>query len=85
MIYKILTLVRYDVKKPLWTPLMVEKKIPDSDVIIYEEFSTDNVEELKLKIQELLETVSTSEIKIINEIDYTILINLTQENIQGDI
>lgn len=82
MIYNILTLVRYDAKKPLWTPLMVEKKIPDSDVTIYEEFSTENVEELKIKIQELLETISMSEIKVINDVDYSILITISNSDIQ---
>lgn len=77
MVYKILTLVRYDIKKPLWTPLMVEKKLQDSDVVIYEEFSTSDVEELKLKIKELLEVFCSSEIKVINEVDYTLLVNIT--------
>ena len=74
--YKILLLVRYSEKESLWTPLMVEKKMPNSNVTVWEEFSTTDVEELKTKLKELLETNSTSEIKVINEVDYTILINI---------
>ena len=74
--YKILLLIRYAEKESLWSPLMVEKKMPNSNVTVWEEFSTTDIEELKTKLKELLETYSTSEIKIINEIDYTILIDI---------
>lgn len=81
MVYKIFILIRYDEKKPLWTPLMIPKKLADSDVVVYEEFSTDNVEELKLKILELLDTISISKIKIVNEIEYSVIVSLDSENI----
>lgn len=81
LVYKIFILIRYDEKKPLWAPLMIPKKLADSDVVVYEEFSTDNVEELKLKILELLDTISISKIKIVNEIEYSVIVSLDSENI----
>lgn len=74
--YKILLLVRYAEKESLWSPLMVEKQMPNSNITIWEEFSTTNIDELKIKLKEVLETNSTSEIKIINEIDYSIIVNI---------
>lgn len=73
MKYKILLLAMDDEKRPLWESLMVEPKGVSSS---QHEYETESVDELKIKLKELLAIRGADTIKVINEVDYTLLIDI---------
>lgn len=75
MIYKILVLERKDNVKPLYSPLMIKVTNPNQ-TISWEEYETENVEELEQKITELVQASGTSKIRVIADVTYELNITV---------
>lgn len=85
--YKIMTLAR-DGAKPLWTPYMVEKEVivtppvtnPDTGSIVTPavtekktvEYEVETLEEVEETVKTLVSTVPTKQIKVVEDLTYTI-------------
>ena len=90
--YKIMTLVR-DGTKPLWTPYMAVKEVvltppvtePDTGSVIAPavteskpvEYEVETLEELEETVKELIATVPSKQIKVVEDLTYTIDILFT--------
>lgn len=90
--YKIMTLVR-DGTKPLWTPYMTVKEVvitppvtdPDTGSVIAPavtefktvEYEAETLDELEEAVKELIATVPSKQIKVVEDLTYTIDILFT--------
>lgn len=69
MTYKILTLIKEEKNRTLWSPLM-DKAVDSQGAVTYVEYSTDSEDELKTKLLEVIKVSGTKSIRVISDIDY---------------
>ena len=69
MTYKILTLIKEEKNRTLWSPLM-DKVVDSQGVITYVEYSTNSKDELEAKLLEVIKVSGTKSIRVISDVDY---------------
>lgn len=69
MTYKILTLIKEEKNRTLWSPLM-DKVVDSQGVVTYVEYSTNNKDELEAKLLEVIKVSGTKSIRVISDVDY---------------
>lgn len=69
MAYKILTLIREEKNRTLWSPLM-DKVVDSQGVVTYVEYSTNSKDELEAKLLEVIKVSGTKSIRVISDVDY---------------
>ena len=69
MTYKILTLIKEESNRTLWSPLM-DKVIDSQGVVTYVEYSTNSKDELEAKLLEVIKVSGTKSIRVISDVDY---------------
>ena len=69
MTYKILTLIKEEKNRTLWSPLM-DKVIDSQGVVTYVEYSTNSKDELEAKLLEVIKVSGTKSIRVISDVDY---------------
>lgn len=69
MTYKILTLIREEKNRTLWSPLM-DKVVDSQGVVTYVEYSTNSKDELEAKLLEVIKVSGTKSIRVISDVDY---------------
>ena len=69
MVYKILMLAKEDERKPLWSPIMNKTANPDG-TFTYNEYSTENEDELEEKLLDIIQKYGASKIRVITDVDY---------------
>lgn len=77
MTYKILTLVKEERNRTLWSPLM-NKVVDSQGTVSYVEYSTDSEDELEAKLLEVIKESGTKSIRVISDIDYDLDVILNQ-------
>lgn len=77
MTYKILTLVKEERNRTLWSPLM-NKVVDSQGAVSYVEYSTDSEDELEAKLLEVIKESGTKSIRVISDIDYDLDVILNQ-------
>ena len=69
MTYKILTLIKEEKNRTLWSPLM-DKVVDRQGVVTYVEYSTNSKDELEAKLLEVIKVSGTKSIRVISDVDY---------------
>ena len=69
MTYKILTLVKEEKNRTLWSPLM-DKVVDSQGVVTYVEYSTNSKDKLEAKLLEVIKVSGTKSIRVISDVDY---------------
>ena len=69
MTYKILTLIKEEKNRTLWSPLM-DKVVDSQGVVTYVEYSTNSNDELEAKLLEVIKVSGTKSIRVISDVDY---------------
>lgn len=69
MTYKILTLIKEEKNRTLWSPLM-DKVVDSQGVVTYVEYSTNSKDELETKLLEVIKVSGTKSIRVISDVDY---------------
>lgn len=69
MTYKILTLIKEEKNRTLWSPLM-DKVVDSQGVVTYVEYSTNSEDELEAKLLEAIKVSGTKSIRVISDVDY---------------
>ena len=69
MTYKILTLIKEEKNRTLWSPLM-DKVVDSQGVVTYVEYSTNSKDELEAKLLEVIKVSGTKSIRVISDVDY---------------
>lgn len=69
MTYKILTLIKEEKNRTLWSPLM-DKVVDSQGVVTYVEYSTNSEAELEAKLLEVIKVSGTKSIRVISDVDY---------------
>ena len=69
MTYKILTLIKEEKNRTLWSPLM-DKVVDSQGVVTYVEYSTSSKDELEAKLLEVIKVSGTKSIRVISDVDY---------------
>ena len=69
MTYKILTLIKEEKNRTLWSPLM-DKVVDSQGVVTYVEYSTNSTDELEAKLLEVIKVSGTKSIRVISDVDY---------------
>ena len=69
MTYKILTLIKEEKNRTLWSPLM-DKVVDSQGVVTYAEYSTNSKDELEAKLLEVIKVSGTKSIRVISDVDY---------------
>ena len=69
MTYKILTLIKEEKNRTLWTTLM-DKVVDSQGVVTYVEYSTNSKDELEAKLLEVIKVSGTKSIRVISDVDY---------------
>jgi hypothetical protein len=69
MTYKILTLIKEEKNRTLWSPLM-DKVVDSQGVVTYVEYSTNSEDELEAKLLEVIKVSGTKSIRVISDVDY---------------
>ena len=69
MTYKILTLIKEEKNRTLWSPLM-DKVVDSQGVVTYVEYSTNSKDELEAKLLEVIKISGTKSIRVISDVDY---------------
>lgn len=69
MTYKILTLIKEEKNRILWSPLM-DKVVDSQGAVTYVEYSTDSEDELETKLLEVIKVSGTKSIRVISDVDY---------------
>ena len=69
MTYKILTLIKEEKNRTLWSPLM-DKVVDSQGVVTYVEYSTNSKDELEAKSLEVIKVSGTKSIRVISDVDY---------------
>ena len=69
MTYKILTLIKEEKNRTLWSPLM-DKVVDSQGVVTYVEYSTNSKDKLEAKLLEVIKVSGTKSIRVISDVDY---------------
>lgn len=69
MTYKILTLIKEEKNRTLWSPLM-DKVVDSQGVVTYVEYSTNSEDELEAKLLEVIKVSGTKSVRVISDVDY---------------
>lgn len=69
MTYKILTLIKEEKNRTLWSPLM-DKVVDSQGVVTYVEYSTNSEDELEAKLLEVIKVSGTKSIRVISDVNY---------------
>ena len=69
MTYKILTLIKEEKNRTLWSPLM-DKVVDSQGVVTYVEYSTNSEDELEAKLLEVIKDSGTKSVRVISDVDY---------------
>lgn len=69
MTYKILTLIKEEKNRTLWSPLM-DKVVDSQGVVTYVEYSTNSKDELEAKLLEVIKVSGTKSIRVISDVNY---------------
>ena len=69
MTYKILTLIKEEKNRTLWSPLM-DKVVDSQGVVTYVEYSANSKDELEAKLLEVIKVSGTKSIRVISDVDY---------------
>ena len=69
MTYKILTLIKEERNRTLWSPLM-DKVVDSQGVVTYVEYSTNSKDKLEAKLLEVIKVSGTKSIRVISDVDY---------------
>lgn len=69
MTYKILTLIKEEKNRTLWSPLM-DKVVDSQGVVTYVEYSTNSKDDLEAKLLEVIKVSGTKSIRVISDVDY---------------
>lgn len=69
MTYKILTLIKEEKNRTLWSPLM-DKVVDSQGVVTYVEYSTNSKDELEAKLLEVIKVSGTKSVRVISDVDY---------------